>query len=670
MDIFPQHSNKTQALQTTTIEQDNTASGLTLRSLCLGIIQVLIVCLGAPYAIWVLGSSEITWSFFPIAVGFSFVCLIALNILLKTLNPRWALRPAEIITVVIMGLVTTGIPIFMMGFVLSIPTTPYYFASAENQWATYVIPHLPAWLLPSNEGLAMTWFFEGLPLGEPVPWSTLFHAWTMPMFWWLSFIWTLYFVCFCMVVILRKQWVERERLAYPLMEIPQALVADSDGPSRLPAVIKSKIFWAGASIPLFIALWNIIGFFFHFFPQIAWEHPIQIAHGFPTIIIRYYFPIIGFMYFANLNITFSIWFFFLVTMLEEGLFNRFGMGVTEADTFVWGLPSTSWQCWGAFVTLVLWSLWMARDHLKDVVRKAWNPDCDIDDTRELMSYRAASVGLLVGITYMLAWLYRAGMEFSVASFFLIGVLIAYIGITRLVVQTGVFYLTTPIVSQAMTMMTFGTAAISPSGLAALGVSYSFFGDVQSIFMPSAAHAARLHDAMRIGRRGLCLAIVLALVVGFASSITYVVIMAYDQGASNFNSWFFRVSSGAGVSTFSDVMAKIKTPAEFHELKLTFFGIGAVAMSFLTFMQYRFPWWPLHPVGLAISSIWMIRNQAAAIFIAWAAKSLIMRFGGVDLYRKAAPFFIGLILGHFTGVGISFIVDMIFFHGNGHPILHG
>ncbi|MYA23611.1 MAG: hypothetical protein F4Z30_12895, partial [Gemmatimonadetes bacterium] len=50
------------------------ASGLTIRSLVLGVIQVLVVCLGAPYAIWVLGSSEITWSFFPIAVGFSFCC--------------------------------------------------------------------------------------------------------------------------------------------------------------------------------------------------------------------------------------------------------------------------------------------------------------------------------------------------------------------------------------------------------------------------------------------------------------------------------------------------------------------------------------------------------------------------------------------------------------------
>ena len=645
-----------------------TSNGLTLRSLLIGCVMVVLISLGAPHSIWTFGSSEFTWSFFPAGVGFLFVCLIFLNAVLKKLNPAWSLIPAELITILAMSLAIIGIPVFLTGYFLAIPTTPYYFASAENEWGTHVVPHLPAWLLPSNEGLAMTWFFEGLPIGEPTPWLTLLGAWTMPLVWWLSFIFALFFVCFCIVVILRKQWVERERLAYPLMEVPQTLVAE---PERgLPAILRNKLFWIGAAIPLFIVCWNIIGFFYHFFPVISWDYPIQTLRGFPPINIRLYFPVVGFMYFANLNVSFSIWFFFLLTLVEEGLFNRFGVGVTEADIFVWGLPSTSWQCWGAFVMLVLWSLWMARDHIKDVFNKAWNPALPIDDSRELISYRTAVVGLLLGSVYMLTWLNKAGMELWVAACFLAFVLIAYLGITRLVVQTGIYYLTTPVVSQAMTMMTFGTSAISASGLAALGLCYSFFGDVQSIFMTSAAHAAKLHSSLRIARRGFALAIALAIVLSFAVSLSNLISMAYEQGASNFNSWIFRVSSGAGVMAFGDVMGKIKTSTDFHAQKLGFFGIGAAAMSFLTFMQYRFPWWPLHPVGLAVSAIWMIRNQAAAIFLAWAAKSLIMRFGGIELYRKAAPFFIGLIIGYFLGVGISFIVDVVFFPGNGHPIMHG
>ena len=110
------------------------ASGLTLRSLLLGMAVVVVVCLGTPFGNWVLGSSELTWSYFPIGVGFPFACILFLHILLKSINRNWALRPAELITIVVMGLVVTRIPNFLCGYLLAIPTTPYYFSSAENQW--------------------------------------------------------------------------------------------------------------------------------------------------------------------------------------------------------------------------------------------------------------------------------------------------------------------------------------------------------------------------------------------------------------------------------------------------------------------------------------------------------------------------------------------------------
>ena len=641
------------------------------RALLLGVLLVLVVSLGAPCATWVLGSSEITWSFFPIGVGFPFLCLLFFNIALKSLRPGWALRPAELATVLAMGLVVAGTPFFIMGYVLAIPTTPLYFASPENQWDRYILPNLPRWLIPSNQGLAMTWFFEGLPFGEPVPWGTLLEAWVMPLFWWFSFIWSLYFACFALVVILRKQWIERERLAYPLMELPQTLLADPDPASRVPAILRRRLLWLGAALPLFITLWNAAGFFYPLVPQISWDYAVQVGRNFPPINIRLYFPVVGFMYFANLNVSFSIWFFYLVALFEEGVCNRLGLGITEGDAFVvGGFPTTSWQCWGAFVAMVIWGLWMARDHLRQVWRKARDPACGVDDSRELLSYRVAVVGLALAVLYMLAWLCRAGLPLGAAALFLAGVLIAYLGITRLVVQAGVYYLTTPMVSQAMTLAVLGTKAVTAPGLVALGLTFSFFGDVQSIFMPAAAHASKLHDSLDLGRRNLCLAVALALGLSFAVSTLYILYMAYDQGASNFSSWFFRVSGGAGVLAFDYAASRIANPAGVQYQKLAFFGAGALAMSVLTFLHYRLPWWPLHPIGLTIVSAWMIRNQAAAIFVAWAAKSLLMRLGGIDLYRRAAPFFIGLILGHFLGVGLSFLIDALFFPGNGHPILHG
>ena len=85
------------------------------------------------------------------------------------------------------------------------------------------------------------------------------------------------------------------------------------------------------------------------------------------------------------------------------------------------------------------------------------------------------------------------------------------------------------------------------------------------------------------------------------------------------------------------------------------------------LRYRFPWWPCHPIGFAAGSVYPVNIVIFPIFVAWFLKLLILRMGGIQTYRSGRPFFIGLILGHFVGAGISFIVDMIWFPGQGHAI---
>jgi len=43
---------------------------------------------------------------------------------------------------------------------------------------------------------------------------------------------------------------------------------------------------------------------------------------------------------------------------------------------------------------------------------------------------------------------------------------------------------------------------------------------------------------------------------------------------------------------------------------------------------------------------------------------------VHLFTRMRPLFIGLIIGFFLGVGISYGIDLIWFFGKGHAILHG
>jgi hypothetical protein len=67
---------------------------------------------------------------------------------------------------------------------------------------------------------------------------------------------------------------------------------------------------------------------------------------------------------------------------------------------------------------------------------------------------------------------------------------------------------------------------------------------------------------------------------------------------------------------------------------------------------------------------MIQRVALSVFLAWAFKTLALRLGGVTLYRQLRPFFVGMVVGFFIGVGISYAVDTLWFFGKGHFILNG
>ncbi|MBI2501930.1 MAG: hypothetical protein HYW07_01695 [Candidatus Latescibacteria bacterium] len=617
---------------------------------------MLVVSFGAPYSLWLVGSVEPTWSFFPVIAGCPFALLCLGNALLRRLAGRWALCQGELLVVLVMGLVVTGIPVFMVGTLIALLASPYYAATPENDWAFYIQPHLPAWALPQPEGEALRWFWEGLPADQGMP----LGVWLGPLCWWLSLILAVYFACLCLVVILRRQWVEQERLIFPLTEMPRLLIEEGRW-------FRSSPFWIGGAISLGLVLFNIFSFFNPGLPRAdIWSGlSFQFGRDFPAIQLRVIPPILGFIFLASTSISFSIWFFYLIAVAQEGITNRIGYDVTSPDAFVWGMQSLSWQGWGAFVAMVLWSLWVGRRHLRAVVRQAFSGKRTLDDRTEMMSYRVAVWGLLLSTLYSLAWLVRSGMGLQVALLFLAGVLIGYTGITRLVVQTGMYYLTTPVGGQAFAIAVTGTG-VGQANLVSLGLSYAWFGDVQSVFMPSAAHAAKLDEVID-ARRWLGPLLGLAVVVGFAVTIWFVLYLCYEYGAGNLRSWYFAAGGGIGEMAFGGVIRKFNNPAGTDWGKLMYSGIGALVYSVLALCQYRFHWWPLHPVGLVVAPLWMTGLGAVSVFCAWALKSLILRYRGVAGYQAARPFFVGLIVGFFTGAGISFGVDVFWFFGKGHGV---
>lgn len=90
--------------------------------------------------------------------------------------------------------------------------------------------------------------------------------------------------------------------------------------------------------------------------------------------------------------------------------------------------------------------------------------------------------------------------------------------------------------------------------------------------------------------------------------------------------------------------------------LTWTGVGAAIMLLLVVAQRRLFWWPIHPVGFIICSVYWTDALWLSIFLAWLAKLVVVNFGGPAMYRKARLFFLGMVLGQFTVAGVWALVD--------------
>ena len=556
---------------------------VTWRSTSLGAVLVVLESIGAPYAKYILHSTLWACDYLPFGVMLPFLIVVTIvNPLLNTMRVD-PLTPNELAVVFTMSLVGSTIPTFgLTGYLIGTIAAPFYYARTESGWADYLHPHLPAWLFPSNETHAMTWLYEGLPSGQTIPWS----AWVSPLFWWMSFIAALLVVCFCTVVVLRRQWIDRERIVFPLAQVPIHLVASSDDGRRLPAFMRSRVFWIGCAIPFTIVGWNILGYFAPALPPIPLNNRVQLFSGVRPLTLNIYFPLIGFAYLINLDVAFSVWFFHLLAIGQLWVYDRVGFSVGAGDIYCSASPELGWQGFGGMILLVSWSLWMARDHLADVFRKATRGDPVVDDSRETLPYRTAVFGGLAALIYMVLFLYATGMSPAVISVFLFAVFVTYLGVTRIVIEGGLVFLRGPMIAQHFTAYTLGVSTASPRSMAALAVSYAWFCDIKSFFMPAVAHASKLSDALGLDRKTVLWSVGVALLTSVVTSVFYTLSMGYAEGAYNYGDWIFRRGSE---TPYDAIVSKMRNPFETGWNRLGLMAAGGAVMGLLTYLRYRVSW---------------------------------------------------------------------------------
>ena len=175
------------ALPDSTVENtqsDHPDSSVTVRAVVGGLALALLVIVWNTYVEYIAHTARMNITHFPIALFIPYTVLALTNGVARRLGASWVLTSAELLVMLAMGLVGAAVPAYgLTSYFLGLIAIPYYLATPENQWASYFHQYLPTWLIPSNEGDAMRWLFEGLPSPEmPIPWS----VWTIPLVGWFE----------------------------------------------------------------------------------------------------------------------------------------------------------------------------------------------------------------------------------------------------------------------------------------------------------------------------------------------------------------------------------------------------------------------------------------------------------------------------------------------------
>ena len=570
-------------------------------------------------------------------VIFILFLLVVINYPLKKYFPQIAFHQGELLTIYIMLCAATALNGYdMMQCLVSLIGTGAWYATPENEWIELFGHNLPNWLVIKDRTI-LSPFYEG----ETSLYVTKYiRGWSVPIASWTLFVLALIFVMVCINVLLRKQWVENERLAYPIAELPFDMTREES--SRF---FSNRALWLGIAIAGGISLLNGFSYLYPTIPRI----PIWVTslnryftskpwNAIYSMNITLYPFVIGLGFLMPLDLVFSYWAFYLFWQAQRVMGSYAGIASLP------GFPYPMAQVRGVWIGLLLFALWAGRKHFVRVFKKALTGR-GIDDTKEPMTYRNALIGIVVGMGFILGFCYLAGFSLWMAiSFFFIYFALST-AITRIRAELGPpahdMYGAGP--DYILTTL-LGTRRIGQQNLTVMTLFYWINREAYRAHpMPHQLEGFKLVD--RVGMRGnkIIAAILLATFLGALSCFWAFLHAGYKLGTEARlyrTTWFAREG-------YNILASRITYPTGVEYNDLFFMCIGFIFTIIILLIRTRFLWWPLHPVGYAVTGWWIIGRLWFPLLISSIVKWSALKLGGVRAYRRMMPFFLGLILGDFV-----------------------
>ncbi|MEK7767856.1 MAG: DUF6785 family protein, partial [bacterium] len=538
-------------------------------------------------------------------------------------------------------------------------TSPAVFASPENGWKEHVLPNLPRWAVgPLDEPYA-SGFYNGLPDSVARPW----RRWIVPAAAWSAFTIALALFSAALGSLLARQWVEHDRLTFPMAETVLSLVRGA---------MRDRRFWWGAAASASVPAWNLLQSYLPVFPKMslyfgAGPEGLEWLKGAERFIPVLNVALLGLFYFVHRDILLSMIVCFFAFALEQHVLSLAGVKLEHNDVFGWGGSVGGWQTAGSVLALVAISLWSGRGALRTFVRAGLRGE---DAVGGWMSPRATLLALVGASAALGAWMVALGLR-SVGPLvsFLLSSGLGYIGFARLTAESGM-ELGWPIEPSSFALLAGGTAALAPAGFVALALSESWVTGSSMISLTSISlQGEKTRTAFRFPRAVLWTGLA-AVALSTAISIFATAKLGYDRGANNFGNWSYQWAMRIPYDQAAECARTTKVGVDGP--RLGWLTAGAALASGLVVMRNRVVGWFLHPVGLVLGALGKPGGSQGNVYIftaliAWIIKSLVVKLGGVESYERLKPLFVGLVVGHYAPDLLQAVGDLVSFIQTGHPL---
>ncbi len=530
---------------------------------------------------------------------------------------------------------------------------------------------------------------------QRLPWN----IWLTPVLMWCLMFLVIFLFLMCLTEWLRRKWIEKENLAFPLVDVADYLMRpaaeletaeDLRNPTRRSFPI-NPLLLVGAALGAFLISLEAVNHYnlIHFAtPRLEYNISGLLANtGMRQLtgVFLVVSPIVvGLAFLVSLEVSFSVWATFLIYALVV-FFGR-GTELTNLkDTFRNGFgggalyPYPLEQMLGAMLC-----------YAGILLGKAWlsgRAESRLPAGPGYVPRKLNVVGLVLLPACIWALLWWVGVrDVLLLSIFSLFVLAQTVAEARVRAETGLY---THHVSYDFSTMPMLTGITGWTGTQTLTnyVSVTFL-PISLLFrtVPQQLENIELARRHKVGYGTIAIAslaaFVTAISVGMFSFLMFIYYLgqamvgegkiAHGQGPGGYSiartpSYVIHFQGEQGLENF--------TIFQWH--RFWFFVVGFAVVAVLFTLRRFFLKFPLHPVGYLLMLFSIYYNSISPYFkgpendgpkdmswlwgsflVAWFIKWMVIKYGGMNTYKRAKPLFVGLVIGAVVALFAWNMTDLV------------